>query len=55
MKRDFMHVFEAGEQQSEIPRVQRRMGMAAHIHRLPEKNIAGVQGMQRINLCVLAP
>ena len=45
MEGDFMHLLENGEQQAEIPGVQRRMGMTAHIHHLAEENVADVQWM----------
>ena len=54
MERDFMHLLENAQQQAEIPGVQWRMRMAAHIHHLAKENVARVHGMQRINLRVLS-
>ena len=55
MERDFTHLFENAQQQAEIPGVQRRMGMAAHIYHLAKENVARVHGMQRIDLGMLSP
>ena len=54
MERDLMNVLENREQQAEIPGVQRRMRMAAHIHHLAQENVADVQRMERVDLRVLS-
>ena len=53
MERDFVDVLEQRQQQPEIPGVQRRMRLAAHVHHAAQKRVLGVFGMQRLDLRVL--
>ena len=53
MERHLSDIAFKGQQAAQEPRVQRRMRMPAHVYHLPQKSIARVVGMQRINLRVL--
>jgi hypothetical protein len=53
MKRGLAHVAKEGQQSSEDPGVEGRVGLAAHINQVAEEQIAGVSGMEGIDLGML--
>src|SRR5690348_4517237 len=53
VKRNLADVAENCQQERQIPDIQRRMRMAAHIDHIAKEDIARVIGMERIDLRVL--